>query len=141
MTTASSSVSFINSLLVFWKRFLYWSTSEGLVKMEFIFADFPLFSDLVSFKRMLFTIYLFWSLWSVSETTLTWSCTTTTTPSATYSIAKYFGCPELPSVAQEMPKAVQGCPESRPPSAVQSFPELIIDKSDYNTLVVKSMQY
>jgi hypothetical protein len=38
MTTASSSVSFINSLLVFWKRFLYWSTSEGLVKMEFIIA-------------------------------------------------------------------------------------------------------
>jgi hypothetical protein len=39
MTAASSSVSLINSLLVFWKRFLYWSTGEGMDKMEFIIAE------------------------------------------------------------------------------------------------------
>ena len=112
--------------VVFWKRILYWSTGEGMDKMEFIVAEsdcttlvgesqqykepflstdrasagevfylfrvcLPLFSTLLSFKRVLFTLYPLWSLWSVSETPSTWSCTTPTTPSETCSFTVDFG--------------------------------------------------
>jgi hypothetical protein len=50
-----------------------------------------LFSALANFKRVLFTPYPLWSLWSVSATPSTWSCMTPTTPSATCSITEDFG--------------------------------------------------